>query len=103
MANRISKGCFEISGNTLHKLDNLEYTTCVGNHVSESVIFWIEAEGRYNQGVLPFPGSMVDQPAKVMDVFSCIATYKQSKLNKQRKAQQLKDRAIGRRKNKSSS
>jgi hypothetical protein len=75
----------------------LEYSTCVGNFVSESALFWIEAEARYNQGILPYPGSLSEQPAKVLEIFGCIAAHKQDKLEKQRKAQELKERAIGRR------
>lgn len=96
MASRTGKGCFEVSGNTLHKFDDLEYSTCVGNFVSESALFWIEAEGRFTQGILPFPGSLTEQPAKVMEVFNCIAAHKQVKLNVQIKAKELKDGLRGR-------
>ncbi len=99
-ANRTRKGCFGIIPNTLHKFEDLEYSTCVGNFVSESALFWVEAEARYNQGVMPYPGSLVEQPAKVLDIFSCIAAHKQDKLEKQQQAQKLKDGAIsGRRSN----
>ena len=92
MANRTGKGCFGVSANTLHKFDDLEYNTCVGNVVSESALFWVEAEGRFTQGILPFPGSLTEQPAKVMEVFSCIAAHKQVKLDQKQKEQDLKDR-----------
>lgn len=98
-ANRTRKGCFGVSPNALHKFDDLEYSTCVGNSVSESALFWIEAEARYNQGILPYPGSLSEQPAKVLEIFGCIAVHKQDKLEKQRKAQELKERAIGRSRN----
>lgn len=99
MANRTSKGCFSVSENALHKYDDLEYSTCVGNFVVDSATFWIEAEARYNQGVLPYPGSLSEQPAKVLEIFACIAAHKQDKLEKNHKAKQLKDRAIGNRRN----
>lgn len=98
-ANRTTKGCFGVSENALHKFDDLEYSTCVGNFVSDSAIFWIEAEAKYNQGVMPYPGSLSEQPAKVLDIFGCIAAHKQSTLEKQQKAQKLKDGISGNRRN----
>lgn len=98
-ANRTRKGCFDVYPNALHKFEDLEYSTCVGNFVKETALFWIEAEARYNQGVLPYPGSLSEQPAKVLDIFGCIAAHKQDKLEKQQKAQKLKDRASGHRRN----
>lgn len=92
-ANRERKGCFGIAENTLHHFDNLHYNTCVGNLASDAALSFIEAEARYNQGILPYPGSLFEQPAKVIDIFDCIAAWKQDKLNKQRRAQAIMERA----------
>lgn len=98
-ANRERKGCFNISQNALHNIDNLRYHSCIGNFVSDSAISFVEAEARYNQGILPYAGSLFDQPAKVMEIFSCIAVWKQDRLNRLKKAQALKERSFNGRRN----
>lgn len=97
--NRERKGCFSISQYALHNIDNLRYHTCIGNFASESALSFIEAEARYNQGILPFAGSLFEQPAKVIEIFSCIAAWKQDKLEKQRKAAALRERVTNGRRN----
>lgn len=101
--NRERKGCFSVSQYALHNLDNLRYHTCIGNFASDSALSFIEAEARYNQGILPYAGSLFEQPAKIIEIFNCIAAWKQAKLEAQRKAQALRERVNHGRRNRHSS
>ena len=93
------KGCFEPSTRVVHKTDQLTFTRCPGNFFSDAAMFWIEAFERYDKGVLPFPGSLVQQPSKVLDIFGSIAAHKHERMRKQERAQKLRERVTSGRRN----
>lgn len=53
----------------------ISYRTCIGNLYSEGWDHWIQVYRQYKRGLLPFPGSVLEQPAKVFEVFSIIENF----------------------------
>jgi len=47
-------------------------TRCIGNYYNSSVFEFYRAFRLYQKGVMPFEGALMDQPAKVLDVFSVL-------------------------------
>jgi len=67
---RQSKGCYEI-GVKAYRIENFKYTNCIGNH-TVPVDFITEAFTMYEKGFLPFPGTLGEQPAKIIEIFELI-------------------------------
>jgi len=70
------KGCWDIYSDPIHKFDGIAYKTCPGNYYDNMVCSWVEAADSFDKGVMPFPGSYFDQPAKAIEVLRIIKTYK---------------------------
>ena len=84
---RKNMGCF---GNT--RRDNYEfggyiYRTCPGNVFHSDAVFIIELYREFQKGIMPYPGSLVEQPAKVMEAFSVIDGYNNRKIAEEQKKQ----------------
>jgi hypothetical protein len=56
----------------------------------------IHAESLMDKGILPFDGGYMDQPAKIMEAFSVIRSFKQAKLREETAKKQTRVRAQGR-------
>lgn len=54
---------------------------------------YLEWHNKYEQGVLPFPGSMSEQPNKIIELFKMIDLYKQDKMKQEIQKQKMKDKA----------
>jgi len=67
-------GCFGGDGNKVFvRLGSVAFHTCPGNYWSNESAGWIELWKVWtNQSVLPFAGAIVDQPAKIMEVFAAL-------------------------------
>lgn len=52
-------------GDTAYTLDR-----CLGNYYRPAVSQWYRAFKLFEKGILPFAGPLMDQPAKVLDIFS---------------------------------
>lgn len=52
------------------------FSRCPGNYFSHSAIQLMRAHDAYERGVMPFTGSLFDQPNKVMEAFSLVEEYK---------------------------
>lgn len=106
---RVVKGCEGISGNVIHriKLDDsggsLGFRSCVGNYFDASVPGLIEAQRAYERGVMPFPGAMLDQPAKMIEIFSVIEGHRLERMeslqreaeSKRKTAKAMRGRTLG--------
>lgn len=76
---RKSKGCFDIISKS-YRIDNIRYNTCIGNF-AVPIDFFIEAFSLYEKGVLPFKGSIGEQPNKIMEVFQLVEVRRSEKIN----------------------
>lgn len=73
------KGCEELSIAQVVRIKKIGLTRCPANFASQGMINWVEAHALFRQGVLPFPGSLMEQPNKVIEVFRVIDDYKADK------------------------
>lgn len=87
---RSDKGCFKPSAIVLHKIKDIHFKSCVGNFFDYSALSLLDAHDKLEKGILPFPGSYMDQPAKVMEVFKLISNHKADQILEANKAQTKK-------------
>lgn len=69
------------------KIDSIGYKTCPGNLASPTVISWLGHHESFRRGVLPFPGSLLDQPNKVIELFTEFDNYYAERAIAQAKAE----------------
>jgi hypothetical protein len=86
------KGCFSIKEKPIATVDELKFYKCVGNFFRGEVLTLLEMQGRYERGILPYPGSLSEQPNKLIECFSAIDNYKQEKLAQERKRIEMQER-----------
>lgn len=75
-----SKGCFKLSDRVLHTVKDIKYRTCIGNLFNYQATYLLEAFGKFELGTMPYPGSYLDQPNKIVDAFRIISSHKIDKL-----------------------
>lgn len=92
---QLKKGCLK-PGPVKYKLENIKYSICVGNFYSQSASQYVDLYYNYQRGVMPFEGSLMDQPSKIIEVFNIIDGLVKSK----EKALSEKQQAEYERKNK---
>ena len=85
-------GCWggEIARHTISDSMNrtLRFSSCIGNFVQPHWNHWLNLHQSYRAGHLPFPGSVSDQPNKVMEVFRTMDAYYSEQQAEQIKEQQ---------------
>jgi hypothetical protein len=62
----------------MYKIENVIYKSCVGNYNS-NIGFLTEAFSKYEKGMLPFKGTLSDQPAKLIEIFNIIEQRRMDK------------------------
>lgn len=83
---RENKGCFGVKDRVLHKIRDFEgrdkflFKTCIGNFYNPSASSWLRLQSSYERGVMPFPGSHLDQPAKAIEIFQVVEEHKTAKM-----------------------
>lgn len=82
-----SKGCFKLSHRVLHRIKDLSFKKCIGNYFSYQAVSLLEAFESYEKGIMPYPGSYMDQPHKIIDAFRIISAYRTEKLIAQQEEQ----------------
>lgn len=90
------KACEEILDQPRHFLgdkEEIQFSTCIGNFFSYSVVTYLDWQNKFEQGVMPFPGSFSEQPNKVIELFRVIDQYKQDKMKQEIQKQKNRDRA----------
>lgn len=87
---RDAKFCKTEAASYVHKIkDNIFFKSCIGNYYSQSVIMMMNAYLYFDQqGVLPFPGSLMEQPNKAIEVFNVMSQIKTDKM----KAKEMADK-----------
>ena len=77
---RTIKGCFDAT--VKYTLENISYSYCLGNYcfpsAGEALLLFIEFE----KGLLPDAGGLLDQSAKIMQVFDVIRARREEKREK---------------------
>lgn len=74
---RKAKMCTEVSPNVHFKLEeDLWFKTCPGNFFSYQALNYLEMQQAFEIGALPYPGSLSDQPNKIIEIFRIIMHHK---------------------------
>lgn len=95
---RDMKGCFGVKKTAMHKIvtdggkSGIQFSTCIGNFFDLTVLSLLEMQRQYEKGILPFKGSLAEQPNKVIEAFGVIEKYKYDKAERERQLRQLKER-----------
>lgn len=71
LAKQKRKGCFG-DENLTYTMEQYRLKTCPGNFVVPWVFEYIEMYFNYQRGILPYPGALSEQPAKIMEIFAII-------------------------------
>lgn len=90
------KGCFESRSSPVLLLNEkplVKFYSCPGNYFDYAVVKYLEMQNQYELGVLPFPGSMSEQPYKIIELFDIIKRYKDEKRLEAHKKQASKMKA----------
>jgi hypothetical protein len=88
---RDNKGCFSVRDIDLHRVDDVAFSTCVGNVASPGFNFVIELYSKYAKGILPFDGALADQPNKLIEAFAVIEDWGFKKSEEQEKKRDLRN------------
>lgn len=74
---RKPKGCYDYS-TKVYRLENIIYKTCIGNY-NIDIGYFIEAFSLYEKGMLPFKGTLGEQPNKMLEIFGIIEQRRSEK------------------------
>lgn len=88
--------CQVPSDRLLHRIgEDIGFKKCIGNFYRDGLMFWVEAQSKYESGIMPFHGPLMDQPNKAIEIFQCIQSAKYEKMESDRLAQEqrLKDKS----------
>jgi len=89
VAHRRKKGCFDYTSQ-VYVLDDYKYLSCIGNFQDISVRYYWELFQKYEKNILPYKGSLQEQPNKIIEIFNFIdAILKRKQENKKEGKKQL--------------
>ena len=71
IARRKQKGCFDYTSRT-YELEDYKYFTCLGNFNDSYVRYYWELYLKYKEGMLPYKGSIQQQPNKIIEIFGIL-------------------------------
>jgi len=80
--NRKAQGCFDYTTKK-YRVENIIYKSCLANY-STNINFLVESFAKYEQGMLPFKGSLEEQPNKIIEIFNIIETRREEFREKQK-------------------
>lgn len=84
---RKAKGC---AGGVTYTLETFSVKKCIGNLYKPWVVQWYGLFQHFKNGVMPFRGSILEQPAKAMEIFNIFQGLENQTAKKQAKADELK-------------
>lgn len=85
---RQEKGCFVIKDEPVVEMDNdVEFYSCLchPNFQHPDYPFYYDLYKNYKNGILPYEGNLMDQPAKIMDAINYIESLHIEKSNEDNK------------------
>lgn len=94
---RALKMCDQVSPNVHFKLEtDLQFKTCPGNFFRPEILPLLEMFRSFEAGVMPYPGSLSEQPNKLIEAMGVIGQYKYMVKENERRKAVAKARARGR-------
>ncbi len=80
--------CNKVQSSPVYQIDNIQFYTCPCNYRHPNMMFFLQATEAYSKGILPFSGSLSEQPSYIMDAIALISTLKTQWEMEQQKKQQ---------------
>ena len=68
--------CKTVSKDAVQQIDNLKFYTCTCNYRYPLMSWLIQCVDGWEKGILPYNGSLSDQPAKIMDAIYLLQRLK---------------------------
>lgn len=84
----IDNGCGIHRQEHRYEIDGVRYHKCLCGYRNPSISFYLDIEDKFSKGMLPFPGSYLEQPAKVVEIINKITSLKFDKRERDYKKQQ---------------
>lgn len=69
-------GCNQYFDNIKYYVDNIGYKSCLCTFKHPDMNYYLTLFNQYDKGVLPFKGSLTEQPNKIVEVFNLITGLK---------------------------
>lgn len=69
-------GCDIMSPDPIYQIDNIQFHTCPCNYRHPQMDFIMQATDAYDKGILPFEGSLIDQPSYIIEAINVIQSLK---------------------------
>jgi hypothetical protein len=80
---KLTKSCESIQAKPLFVISDIGFKTCIGNYFAYWVMPWIEAYHRYQDGVMPYAGGLMEQPSKAIEILRAIDNHQAEKTEKE--------------------
>lgn len=61
------------------RVENIRFNKCIGNYTSKQVRYLLDSFLLFEKGVMPFEGALMEQPAKIIEVFNMIQSVRDEK------------------------
>lgn len=71
-----ARGCGVITKNLKEKINNIEYYTCLCEIEHEDTYFLLSMSRHFENGIMPFNGSLMDQPAQIIELLEMVYSAK---------------------------
>lgn len=82
---KTGKGCEQPQHRPVHLHKELKFYRCPGNFYSVQGVYWVQVHSRFESGMMPYPGGLLEQPNKLMEIFEVIESYKRDKIEEEQK------------------
>ena len=76
-----------------HRFDGMAFSTCPGNFFSLAALHFVELYSRFKDGVLPYGGTLTEQPSKLIEIFRTIEGHKAEREIESKERHEAKIRA----------
>jgi len=84
---KASRGCNRVVSRTVDRIDNIQFNTCLCSIKHPLMGQLLTLNSAYEKGILPFKGSLMDQPAQAIDLIELTARAQEREVNLLREEQ----------------
>ena len=101
------QGCKQKVSHTVHmipitdgngwNIGSVQFNRCPGNFMQSDIGHWLDLSNHIDNGVMPYPGSPSEQPAKAMEILGVIGDWKADRKKKAEEAANRKAKSGGKR------
>jgi ribosomal protein L32 len=68
-----------------YEIDGIRFHECLCGYRNPSISLYLDLEDKFNKGILPFNGSYLDQPSKIIEIMNRISQLKFDRSERNRK------------------